>query len=146
MRISSRRMKFDQKSSSYSKFHKRQFYRKGRYTLVPKSQERKKVVFGILLMKTFQKLWFLSPVTSILTCLQSSQQCDRGYRPFRSFFSSNFYNSFFVVFYLLRFSKISQLGTFKIGLVFPDLLTHLMQNALELPRIKEYPTLWGKFI
>ena len=45
---------FDQKSLSYTRFQKRQNYRKGRYTqkkVKIKSQERKNVIFGICYLK-----------------------------------------------------------------------------------------------
>ena len=99
------------KSSSYTKFHKRQNDRKGRYTIANFWKNWKKVkneVTGtenrriwLIYLKTFHNFTFLGPVTSILIFLQFSQKCARLYRPFRSFrlyenfCNSNFYNSFF---------------------------------------------------
>ena len=83
------------KSSSYTKFHKRQNDRKGRYTMANFWKNWKKVkneVTGtekrriwLIYLKTFHNFTFLGPVTSILIFLQFSQKCARLYRPFRSF-------------------------------------------------------------
>ena len=99
------------KSSSYTKFHKKQNDRKGRYTMANFWKNRKKVkneVTGtekrriwLIYLKTFHTFTFLGPVTSILIFLQFSQICARLDRPFQSFCllwkfcNSNFYNSFF---------------------------------------------------
>ena len=71
---------FDQKSSSYKKFHQRQNYRKGGYNMAHyrksakkvknEVQERKNMGFGKLLFKICA---FLCPFPSILTI--SNKQC-----------------------------------------------------------------------
>ena len=73
------------KSSSYTKFHKRQNDRKGRYTMAHFWKNCKKVKnevtgtekrrFRLIYLKTFHKSTFLGCVTSIFTFLQFSQKC-----------------------------------------------------------------------
>ena len=75
------------KSSSYTKFHKRQNDRKGRNWKKVKNEvtgtEKRRI--WLIYLKTFHNFTFLGPVTSILIFLQFSQKCARLYRPFRSF-------------------------------------------------------------
>ena len=80
------------KSSSCTKFHKRQNDRKGRFTMAHFWKICKKVKneitgtekrrFWLIYLKTFHKSTFLGPVTSILTFLRFSQKCVSLYRRF----------------------------------------------------------------
>ena len=86
------------KSSSYTKSHKRQNDRKGRYTMANFWKNCKKVKnevtgtekrrFRLIYLKTFHKSTYLGPVTSILTFLQFSQKSVRLYGPFPALISS----------------------------------------------------------